>query len=69
MFIRSFLVLTALLGCTIGIRAQDSTARIWQGVYTAAQAERGKTTFNTACIRCHGSVGHMELAATNVGAR
>jgi cytochrome c nitrite reductase small subunit len=22
-----------------------------------------------SCIRCHGSVGHMELAATNVGAR
>lgn len=28
---------------------------IWNGVYTAAQAARGKTTFETACIRCHGA--------------
>ena len=53
MFKRSFLVLTALLVCGIGIRAQD-TPRIWQGVYTAAQAERGKAIFNTTCLRCHG---------------
>jgi S-disulfanyl-L-cysteine oxidoreductase SoxD len=64
MFKRSFLVLTALLGCSIGMRAQDTPARIWQGVYTAAQAERGKTTFNTACIRCHGA----DLAGTTAPA-
>ncbi|HLG58267.1 MAG TPA: cytochrome c [Vicinamibacterales bacterium] len=64
MFKRSFLVVTALLGCSIGMRAQDSPARIWQGVYTAAQAERGKTTFNTACIRCHGA----DLAGTTAPA-
>jgi mono/diheme cytochrome c family protein len=64
MFKRSFLVLTALLGCTIGMRAQDNPARIWQGVYTAAQAERGKTMFNTACIRCHGA----DLAGTTAPA-
>ena len=34
---------------------------IWNGVYTAAQAARGKTTFETACIRCHGA----DLAGTN----
>jgi quinoprotein glucose dehydrogenase len=28
---------------------------IWNGVYTAAQAGRGKTTFETACTRCHGA--------------
>ncbi|HEY7441988.1 MAG TPA: cytochrome c [Vicinamibacterales bacterium] len=28
---------------------------IWNGVYSAAQATRGKTTFETACIRCHGA--------------
>ena len=36
MFKRTFLILSVLLVCGIGIRAQDSTARIWQGVYTAA---------------------------------
>ena len=34
---------------------------IWNGVYTAAQAARGKSTFETACIRCHGA----DLTGTN----
>jgi cytochrome c5 len=64
MFKRTFLVSTALLACGIGLRAQDDGARIWQGVYSTAQAERGKTTFNTACIRCHGA----DLAGTTAPA-
>jgi len=64
MFARTFLVLAALLACGIVSRAQDDSARIWQGVYTAEQAERGKTTFNTACIRCHG----VDLAGTTAPA-
>ena len=27
--------------------------RIWQGVYTTAEAERGKATYATTCLRCH----------------
>jgi cytochrome c5 len=53
----AFLALTALtvlFVCGIALRAQDATPRIWQGIYTAPQAERGKTTFKTACLRCHG---------------
>jgi mono/diheme cytochrome c family protein len=34
---------------------------IWNGIYTAAQAARGKTTFETTCTRCHGA----DLAGTN----
>lgn len=29
--------------------------RIWQGVFTDAQAARGKTGYESACIRCHGA--------------
>jgi cytochrome c5 len=47
----------------VGVGAQD-TPRIWQGVYTTAQADRGKETFNTACIRCHGG----DLAGTTAPA-
>ena len=36
------------------VRAQNPEPRIWQGVYTTAQAERGKTSFNSSCLRCHG---------------
>jgi hypothetical protein len=28
-------------------------AKIWNGVYTAAQAERAKTSFTAVCRRCH----------------
>jgi mono/diheme cytochrome c family protein len=34
--------------------AADAPPRIWQGVYTAAQAERGKSTYTSNCLRCHG---------------
>jgi quinoprotein glucose dehydrogenase len=47
----------------VGLRAQDPP-RIWQGVFTTAQAERGKATYDTACIRCHGG----DLAGTTAPA-
>jgi cytochrome c5 len=30
-----------------------SEPRIWQGVFSAAQAARGKDTYTGACLRCH----------------
>jgi quinoprotein glucose dehydrogenase len=47
-----------------GQQAPASEPRIWQGIYTDAQAERGKAIFNTACIRCHGA----DLAGTTAPA-
>ena len=37
----------------VSLQAQAPRARIWQGVYTTAQAERGKAVFTTTCLRCH----------------
>jgi cytochrome c5 len=51
---RLVLVAAAVLTCAIAVRAQNAEPRIWQGVYTGAQAERGKTNYNSACLRCHG---------------
>lgn len=53
MFTRTVVGLFILLACSVGLRAQDAP-RIWQGVYTTAQAERGRAVFNTTCLRCHG---------------
>jgi len=53
MFPRAVVALVALLACSVVLRAQD-TPRIWQGVYTTEQADRGKAVFNTTCLRCHG---------------
>ena len=35
------------------VHAQSFDPKIWSGVYTAAQAERGKTNFTGSCARCH----------------
>jgi hypothetical protein len=49
------IVLAAVsLACTIAVRAQSTEPRIWQGVYSGAQAERGRMSFNSSCLRCHG---------------
>jgi sugar lactone lactonase YvrE/mono/diheme cytochrome c family protein len=36
------------------LRAQEPTPTVWDGVYTAAQAERGAATYNQRCAACHG---------------
>ena len=46
---------TALIAATGAVIAQSSSRSIWDGVYTAAQAERGKTAYGQNCARCHGS--------------
>jgi S-disulfanyl-L-cysteine oxidoreductase SoxD len=33
--------------------AQSAEPRIWQGVYSEAQAARGREVFNASCLRCH----------------
>jgi cytochrome c5 len=51
---RSIVVLATVLTFTIAARGQNTEPRIWQGVYSAAQAERGKASFTSSCLRCHG---------------
>jgi hypothetical protein len=64
MFRRTSLALAVVLLGGMVLRAQDTTPRIWQGIYTTAQAERGKATFNNACLRCHG----VDLSGTTAPA-
>src|SRR5947209_6418531 len=52
----TFTTLILILAPLAGVerpRAQDRAA-IWSGVYTAAQAERGKAVYVSHCSRCHG---------------
>lgn len=37
-----------------GGAAQAPEARIWAGVFSEAQATRGKATYESYCVRCHG---------------
>ena len=56
---------TLALACAFSMRLSPPVAaqapaaaaplpRIWQGAYTAAQAQRGKPIFETSCSGCHG---------------
>ena len=50
----AFLLLGFLL-LALAVSAQTTGKGIWDGVYTTAQAERGKSNFATSCVRCHGA--------------
>ena len=43
----------AILVMTCGLHAQDTTKSIWNGVYSSAQADRGKELFLDNCAKCH----------------
>jgi cytochrome c553 len=43
------LVVAALIAAT----AQEPKRTVWDGVYTAAQAERGSTAYARSCASCH----------------
>jgi mono/diheme cytochrome c family protein len=50
----SALVFTLLISAS-PVFAQTPEAKIWTGIFTNEQAERGKANFNIACVRCHGA--------------
>jgi cytochrome c len=56
-FARNILVLVCLLHTAYGLllsAADDQPARtVWDGVYTEAQAERGRASYQQACVGCH----------------
>src|SRR5262245_5767531 len=41
----------AVCGRLLTVAAQPRT--VWDGVYTDAQAERGRTAYQQACVACH----------------
>ena len=45
----------AMVATALEAQDTDTIVTIWDGVYTSAQAERGKATFDLSCSRCHNS--------------
>jgi mono/diheme cytochrome c family protein len=43
-----------LAGGVVSLAAQDAARSSWSGVFTSAQADRGKTLFMDNCAKCHG---------------
>jgi cytochrome c len=52
--VKAFLFLICVLGCATANRAElQTTAPAKDGIYTKAQAERGKALYAKACASCH----------------
>ncbi|HZI50812.1 MAG TPA: c-type cytochrome [Terriglobia bacterium] len=51
---RHVLILAALALVGSGSIARAQEARIWTGIFTDEQADRGKADFAQSCTRCHG---------------
>jgi mono/diheme cytochrome c family protein len=43
------------LAATAPSPGADGATSVWQGVYTKAQAERGRANYLAACASCHGT--------------
>src|SRR5580692_6588744 len=52
------------------VLAAQTSHSVWDGVYTEAQAQRGKTAYSTQCAMCHGEdlMGSDETPALTGGA-
>jgi quinoprotein glucose dehydrogenase len=44
----------AMAAMLVAAVAQDAQRTVWDGVYTEAQAERGKALYMEKCVQCHG---------------
>ena len=52
----------------LAIIAQEPAARtVWQGVYTAAQSERGRSVYQQSCGQCHGETLGGDIGPTLSG--
>ena len=49
----AFLILGTLAASYAVVRAQSPSKSVWDGVYTEAQATKGKELYTTHCSSCH----------------
>ena len=43
----------AILGSSTMLYAQSAMRSVWDGVYSSAQADRGKVAYSNSCGKCH----------------
>lgn len=48
------LIAAGVIAMVAVLAAQDVTRSVWDGVYTDAQAERGRQIYLDHCVKCHG---------------
>jgi mono/diheme cytochrome c family protein len=64
-------IITFALASAFLLAQQPEPRSVWDGVYSRAQADRGRARYESACAECHGDdlegdvVEHPELAGGN----
>jgi alcohol dehydrogenase (cytochrome c) len=56
-----------LVATTTVVAGQETGRSVWQGVYTTAQSERGKSVYQQSCGQCHGETLGGDIGPTLVG--
>ena len=51
--VASIALAATIVASVVKAQDTDTLVSIWDGVYTTAQADRGKATFDVSCSRCH----------------
>jgi mono/diheme cytochrome c family protein len=66
---RRLAVPALLLAIGVALSGQAPARTVWDGVYSAEQAEAGREVYAGACASCHGdALGGVEAAPALVGA-
>ena len=63
-------IAVAVVAITVASVVAQSTRTVWDGVYSDAQAKRGRELYNSKCLSCHGadlSGGEMAPALVGIG--
>jgi S-disulfanyl-L-cysteine oxidoreductase SoxD len=65
--LRGCIFVALLLTATGGISQERSTRSVWQGVFSAAQSERGAAVYKQSCGTCHGETLAGDIGPTLTG--
>ena len=59
--------LVVVLPTALVVAQAPATRSVWQGVYTAAQSERGRSVYLQSCGQCHGETLGGDIGPTLIG--
>jgi mono/diheme cytochrome c family protein len=65
--LRGCISLGLILATTLIAAQEPPTRSVWQGVYTGAQSERGRSVYQASCGTCHGETLGGDIGPTLTG--
>jgi S-disulfanyl-L-cysteine oxidoreductase SoxD len=65
--LRGCISVALILATALVVAQEPATRSVGQGVYTAAQSERGRSVYQQSCGQCHGETLGGDIGPTLVG--